>query len=82
MCGFCVDDQIVIVPLSGLEVRDHAARLHRVRHEPLIDHALLDDHFGLRERAIDGSVVNGLAVRLTPVPLGTSATARLFAKPS
>ena len=35
-----------------------AARLHRVGHQALVEHALRDHHFGLRKRAIDGAVVH------------------------
>ena len=47
--------------LAGLEMRDDAARLHRVWHETLIEHPLLDDHLGLCEGAIDGRVIDRLS---------------------
>jgi hypothetical protein len=47
---------------ARLEVGDHPSRLHGVWHEPLVDHALLDDHLGLCEGAINGGVVDALEV--------------------
>ena len=48
-------------------LRERRARLHRVRDEPLLDDALLDDDFGVRERGVDVAAcdrpVEGLVVR-------------------
>ena len=57
MCGFCVDDQMVIVSLR-FPMRQHAARLHRVRHEAMVHHALADLYFGVGKRLVDRGVVD------------------------
>ena len=61
-------------------MRHHAARLHRRRRETLVHHPLRDDDVGVRERRRRSPSRRRRRPALTPVPLGTSATARLFGK--
>ena len=49
--------------LARLPVRQHAARLHRVRHQAMVDHALADHHLGVGERLVDGGVVDRREIR-------------------
>ena len=44
--------------LARLPVRQHAARLHRVRHEAMVHHALADRDFGVGKRLVDRGVVD------------------------
>ena len=46
--------------LARLVVRHHPARFDGVRGQPLVDHALRDDHVGVGERLVDGRVVDRL----------------------
>ena len=79
MCGFCVDDQIVIVPLPGSKcattplgsIADGARRWFTIRCEMTISAFLNAASMAESSTSPDA---------LTPVPLGTSATARLFGK--
>ena len=80
MCGFCVDDQIVIVPLPGSKCATTPRGSMAFGTSRWLTMRCLMIDFGLRERPIDRGVIDCRAVGLTPVPLGTSATARLFAK--
>ena len=45
-----------------VHVGDRAARLHRRRVRPRVEHLLLDDHVGARERGLGGGGVAGLPV--------------------
>ena len=80
MCGFCVDDQMVIVPLPGSKcattprgsIAVGARRWFIMRCEMTTS--------ACGERLVDRGVVDGWPSGLTPVPLGTSGTARLFGK--
>ena len=48
--------------LTRFVVREDAARLHRRRSEPLVDHPLRHHHLGVGERLVDGAVVDRLHV--------------------
>jgi hypothetical protein len=79
MCGFWVDDQIVIVPLPGSKcattprgsIADGARRWFTIRCE-MTTSAVAN--------AASIAVSSTVPEALTPVPLGTSATARLLGK--
>ena len=79
MCGFCVDDQIVIVPLPGSKcattprgsIAVGASRWFTMRCE------MTTSAFANAASIAESSTAPDA---LTPVPLGTSATARLFGK--
>ena len=79
MWGFCVDDQIVIDPLPGSKcattprgsIAFGTSRWFTMRCEMTTSAAA--NAFSMAESST-------LPSALTPVPLGTSATARLFGK--
>ena len=69
--GRAPDGQVLA---TGLVLRDHAARFHRVRSEALVQHALRDHHVRLGEGRINSAVILGLGglgidARATPVAL-------------
>ena len=49
-------------PLAGFEVRDDAARLHRIRHQALVHHALRDHDLGRSKGLVDRGVVHRAAI--------------------
>ena len=79
MCGFCVDDQIVIVPLPGSKcattprgsIADGASRWLIMRCE--MTTSALANAASIAESSTS-------PVGLHPVPLGGTTTARLFGK--
>ena len=80
MCGFCVEDQIVIVPLPGSKCATTprgsmalgTSRWFIIRCETTTS--------ALANAASMAELSTVLKSALTPVPLGTSATARLLGK--
>ena len=53
MCGTCVDDQSVNSPVRGDRLHEHAARLDRVRDQPVLAVALAHGDGRLREQPVD-----------------------------
>ena len=64
--------------LTGLELRDDRARLHRVRDQALVDDAKLDRRLGVTERLVDVATLHGIGENeIRPQVLVEDGRARL-----